>query len=82
MKRFAYIAVATPLALAGCGGQTSVTGNAISCGEALLAAGTSSPTTLFSVAMATPACASLASEVIQAIIADVSKKQLARGIRQ
>jgi hypothetical protein len=80
MKRFALVIL---LPLAACGGQTQVsTGDAVGCASALFAAGVASPAALLPVALATPACRSLASEVMQAVIADVSKKQYARGIRQ
>lgn len=81
-KRFALIAL---LPLAGCGGTTTspiALGDAAVCATALLAAGVASPAALLPVALATPACAALAAEVMQAVIADVSKKQLARGIRR
>jgi hypothetical protein len=79
-KRFALIAL---LPLAGCGGTTPiVTGDAVGCATALLAAGVASPAALLPIALATPACRTLAAEVMQAVIADVSRRQLARGIRQ
>lgn len=79
MKRFIVI---LPLALAGCGGQTQIaTGDAVGCASALFAAGVASPVALLPIALATPACAALANEVLQAVIADVSKKQHARGVR-
>jgi hypothetical protein len=80
MKRLVVI---LPLALAACGGQTTVsTGDTVGCASALFAAGIASPAALLPIALATPACAALASEVIQSIIADVSKRQYARGIRR
>lgn len=78
-KRYVLLAL---LPLAGCGGQTPiVTGDAVGCASALFAAGVASPAALLPVALATPACRALAAEVMQAVIADVSKKQLARGVR-
>lgn len=80
MKRFI---LALPLALAACGGQTQIsTGDAVGCASALFAAGVASEGVLLPLALATPACRSLAAEVIQAIVADVSKRQYARGIRR
>jgi hypothetical protein len=80
MKRFALL---IPLAVAGCGGQTTVpAGDITACASALFAAGIASPAALLPVALATPSCIVLGREAIDSIIADVSKKQYARGLRR
>jgi hypothetical protein len=78
-----YLVAFLPLGLIGCGGVTQgpIAGDATACAAALFAAGVANPAALAIAAATTPACQNLAQEVLQAVIADVSKKQYARGVR-
>ncbi len=81
MKRI--ITASAMLGLASCSGLTPVPpGDIAGCTAALLAAGTISPAVLLATAATSPACLALGADVINAIVQDVTAKQMARGIRR
>jgi hypothetical protein len=77
MKRLVYVSL---FALSACGGNLPA-GDITACTTALFAAGVASPAALLPVALATPSCVALGRAMIDSIIADVSAKQHARGVR-
>lgn len=68
-------------ALAGCSALTA-SDNLTTCEQALIAAGTINPITLFKVASSNPACIAVGEAAIQSLIAKVVPMQRARGVTQ
>lgn len=67
------------LALGACAQSTA--GNIELCTAALLGAGTSDPSKLLVVALATPACVALGQDVLNELVNKLSVQQRARGVR-
>ncbi len=81
MKRI--IAAGAMLVLASFNGCALVPpGDIAGCTAALFAAGTISPTVLLATAAISPACLALGADVINAIVQDVTAKQMARGMHR
>lgn len=78
MKRILILGVGL---LGGCSALTA-SDNLTTCEQALIAAGTINPITLFKVATSTPACVAVGEAAIQSLIAKVVPMQRARGVTQ
>jgi hypothetical protein len=83
MRKFVMVA-AVAGSLAGCAGQGQVVvpDHLAACGSALLAGGVASPELLLPIALANADCRALAADVLQQLIATVSKQQFQRGLRR
>jgi hypothetical protein len=80
-KTILSVALVSPLVLVACttGSATTDTANAIACSLALLDSGISDPQALAKAALTTPACAALASDIVNQIISQVQPKAAARA---